>query len=339
VLSYDYWTRQYARSPSVLGRTVALNGELYAIAGVMPKGFFGVQPGDDPDLYIPLTQDPHVGAFGNTAAKGQPMLVDRHHWWLTIMGRLKPGVNRKQAQASLGINFMQSVAALQKVPLKPDQKPRFIVADGSGGAGEVRSYESEPLFILMGIVCLLLLVACANVAALLLARAATRGKEIAMRLALGASRSRLIRQLLTESVIMAAIGGALGLLAAYWGARALGVWLIQSGGMTVTWDISPDVKVLAFTAAVSVLTGILFGLAPAFRATRVDVTPTLNGSGVSAERGGRGLGLGKGWATAQVAISLVLLIGAGLFVRTLNNLEHQDFGFNPRHLLILLISA
>jgi macrolide transport system ATP-binding/permease protein len=336
VLSYDYWTREYARSPSAIGQTVALNGAPYTIVGVLPKGFFGVQPGDNPDVYIPLIQTSQVGPFGQTAAKGQPMFTDRHHWWLMIIGRLKPGVSRERALAELSVPFLQSVSELQKSPLKPDQQVHLIVASGGGGFDVIRTYASEPLHILMAIVCLLLLVACANVAALLLARSTTRGREIAMRLALGASRSRLIRQLLTESVMMAAIGGALGLLAAYWGARALGVWLIQSGGMTMTWNISPDVQVLAFTAAVSVLTGILFGLAPAFRLTRVDLTPALKGGVASAEgRGrGRGLGLGKGWVTAQVAISLVLLVGAGLFVCTLNNLEHQDFGFNPRHLLI-----
>ncbi len=340
VISYAYWTRQFARSRSVLGETVALNGALYTIVGVMPKGFFGVEPGDDPDLYIPLTQNSHVGPFGMTAAKGEPLLRGTHHWWVVIMGRLKPGVSRKRALAELSLSFIQGVSELQKAPLKPDEKPYLIVTAGGGGYDVVRSGAFEPLLTLMAIVVLLLLAACANVAALLLARSATRRKEVAVRLALGASRSRLIRQLLTESVLLAAMGGALGLLVAYWGARALGAsWMTRSVGTTMTWSVSPDVSVLAFTAAVSVIIGILFGLAPAFRGTGMDVAPALKGNArsVSAESRHRGLGLGKGWVTAQVAISLILLVGAGLFVRTLNNLEKQAFGFNAKHLLIFSV--
>jgi macrolide transport system ATP-binding/permease protein len=340
VLSYAYWTRQFARSRSVLGKTVALNGALYTIVGVTPKDFFGVEPGDDPDFYIPLTQNSHVGPFGRTAAKGQPMLTDGHHWWLMIMGRLKPGVSRKRALAELSLSFMQGVSELQKAPLKPDEKPYLIVTSGGGGYDVVRSGASEPLLTLMAIVVLLLLAACANVATLLVARSAMRRKEVAVRLALGASRSRLIRQLLTESVMLAAMGGALGLLVAYWGARALGVaWMARSVGMTMTWSVTPNVTVLVFTAAVSLITGILFGLAPAFRGTRMEVAPALKGNArsVPAEGRHRGLGLGKGWVTAQVAISLILLISAGLFVRTLDNLEKQDFGFNARHLLIFSV--
>lgn len=340
VISYTYWTRQFARSRSVLGKTLALNGALYTIVGVMPKDFFGVEPGHDPDLYIPLTQNSHVGPFGMMSTKGQPMLADAHHWWLNIMGRLKPGVSRKQALAELNLSFMQGVSELQKAPLKSNEKPYLIVAAGGGGYDVIRSGALEPLLVLMAIVVLLLLAACANVAALLLARSAMRRKEVAVRLALGASRSRLIRQLLTESVMLAAIGGALGLLVAYWGARALGAsWMIRGGGMTMTWSVSPDVNILAFTAAVSVITGILFGLAPAFRETSMDVTPALkeNTRSGSAESRRRGLGLGKGWVTAQVAISLILLVGAGLFVRTLDNLEKQDYGFNTHHLLIFYV--
>jgi len=222
--------------------------------------------------------------------------------------------------------------------IKPETIPHLDILAGSKGLNDLRGQFSKPLFILMTVVGLVLLIACANVANLLLARATTRHREIAVRLAIGAGRRRLIRQLLTESMLLAALGGAFGLLFAFWVTHALMVF-ISSGRDPISLSVTPDPRVLGFTAAVSVLTGILFGLSPALRTTRVDLTPALKESGVrlpGAVQARRGmlLGLGKTLVIIQVALSLLLLVGAGLFIRTLTNLQNVNAGFNQHNLLL-----
>jgi predicted permease len=267
-------------------------------------------------------------------------------WWLRIMGRLKPGVTREQAQAQLENAFLQSVlehrAARQAAAkasggnaisdLDPKQYPRLIADPGGQGEMYRRKYYAPSLYLLLGVVGLVLLIACANVANLLLSRSAGRQKEIGLRLALGASRWRLIRQLLTESVLLSVLGGLFGIIFAIWikdGLIAVSLW----GGRGMALEPRLDWRVLGFTLALSLLTGIVFGLAPAWRTTRVDLTPSLKDSGRGSSAVHRSL-LSRGLVVVQVALSLLLLVGAGLFVRTLLNLQRVDTGFNTQNLLL-----
>jgi predicted permease len=252
-----------------------------------------------------------------------------------IGGRLKPGVGEDQARAELDVLFQRSLTQGLSTPPPADELPHLELMPASGGMHLLRQRFSEPLWVLMSAVALVLLIACANVATLLLARAAARRKEMSVRLATGASRARLIRQLLTESVVLAAIGGGLGLLLAQWGSRVLLV-LMSPAGQPLALDVRPDSTVLVFSAAVCVLTGTLFGLAPAFRATRVDLAGGLK---ASAQSSTPRLGLVKALVAGQVALSLLLLIGAGLFLRTLDNLMSQDVGFDQRNLLLFSLDA
>jgi predicted permease len=354
VLSHRYWNRRFGKDPQVLGKTIEINGVVFTIVGVAPRGFDGtLQVGSSPDLTIPLAMEPRISA-------GKSMLEDPSVWWLQIMGRLKPGATMAQTSASLESIFQQSAtdgyqAAIARKAAEDDRHfhlslradalpstqeskkpdiPTLRAGSGSQGLTDARKEYRLSLGILMAVVGLVLLIACANVATLLMSRASARRREIAVRLALGASRARLIRQLLTESVLLSVLGGALGCLLAYWGKDSL-LSLRPWGGSELQLDLTIDLHVLGFTAAVSLLTGILFGLAPAFRATRTDLTAALkdNGRGVI---GGR-FGLSKALVIAQVAMSLLLLIGAGLFIRTLQNLHSVGLGFNPQHLLLFRV--
>jgi len=259
-------------------------------------------------------------------------------WWLRIMGRLKPGVSGVQARAELETIFRQSVSAGLAPAPKPEDLPRLEVRPANRGIETLRWEFSKPLMVLMAVVGLVLLIACANVANLLLARGTARQKEWAVRLALGAGRRRLVRQLLTESLLLSLMGGAVGLLVAYWGSHLL-VSFMSGGWWQINVDVNPDVRVLGFTLGVSLLTGFLFGLVPALRGTRVDLTPALKESaGSLAFRPGRvRLGPGKFLVVPQVAISLLLVVGASLFVRTLVNLETLEVGFNRKNLLLFSI--
>jgi len=300
-----------------------------------------MQAGSTQDVTIPIAWEPQL-------------YVDRERsnmngavWWLRLMGRLKPGAFAEQARAQLEGAFLQSVidhrAARQALArsagatavrdLDPQQLPRLYLDPGAQGEMNSRQYYSRSLYMLLGVVGLVLLIACANVANLLLSRAAARQKEIGIRLALGASRWRLIRQLLTESVLMAALGGAAGILFALWikdGVLAVNDW----GGRGMR-ALEPrlDWRVLGFTLALSLATGIVFGLAPALRSTKVDLTPTLKDSARSSSSASRSI-LSRGLVVLQVALSLLLLVGAGLFLRTLLNLQNVEPGFNTRNLLL-----
>jgi len=337
VVSYGYWGRRFGRDPAVVGKVVTLNGVPFTIVGVTPPEFFGAEPGRSPEVWIPLRMEPLVNAARWFQPEKSPF-NQRDHWWLRIMGRLKPGVSEQQARAALDVIFRQSITAGLASPPKPEKLPWIWLVPGGKGIETLRREFSKPLFVLMTVVGLVLLIACANVANLLLARATTRQKEIAVRSALGAGRRRLIRQLLTESVLLAFVGGGVGLLMAYWGTRLL-VGLMTTSWLSINLDTRPDWRVLSFTTTVSVLTGLLFGLAPALQSTRVNLVPALKenpGNLVAGTRpiGKVRLGLAKGLVISQVATSLLLLIGAGLFVRTLVNLETLDVGFNRRNLLL-----
>lgn len=352
VLSHGYWARQFGRDPAVIGRALTINRVPATIVGVAPPEFFGLEPGRAPDFWMAISDRLALSPWGNqTVAKDHPPLTSAAWWWMQIVVRLKPGVTDEQARAALNAAIQDSLLGrLTPSPsLSPDRMPRIVLQPGRQGLDRLRQRYSITFFILMGLVGLVLLAACANLGTLLLARATARRKEIAVRLALGASRWRLIRQLLTESLVLAAIGGASGVLVASWGSRAL-LGLLSGASDPVALDLGPNPLVLAFATIISVLTGVLFGLAPALRATRIRLASGLGARGVTVtagdgdrsrrgRAGARGSGrIGLGFAgpliVVQVAVSLLLLVGAGLFVRSLQKLEGQDVGFDRRHLLV-----
>src|SRR5690348_1667862 len=321
VISYAYWKRRFGLSRDVVGKAITVDGIPFTIIGVAPPQFFGLMVGGDPDITVPMMMQAQVMA-------GVSLLNDKSTWWLDVVGgRLKPGVSEAQARANLDLLFQQTLGSKNKGEL------RIELAPGDRGIAFLRDRLSQPLLILMAAVGLVLLIACANVANLLLARATARQKEIGVRLALGAGRLRLIRQLLTESLLLAAIGGGLGLLLAYWGSQFLLI-LISSGPFPISIHLHLDAAMLEFAASVPLLTGVLFGVPPAFRATRVDLTPQLKTSSRGAVTRRRSFGLGRTLVISQVALSLLLLIGAALFLRTLWNLKNLYPGFNPDDMLL-----
>lgn len=325
VISYDYWRNTYALSPSVIGKTLRLNGYLFTIIGITQPGFFGDIVGDQVDFYVPITMQPEI-------IRGRDDYNDKQASWLQIIARLKPGVNISQASANVDLAFKRIIegdfgATLVSTDLAELKKAHIDVATLRSGFSELRSKYERPLFVVMGIVGLVLLIACVNVANLLLARASGRKKEMAVRLAIGAARGRIVRQLLTESILLALMGGVAGSGLAVWG-----VTLLQKlfSSQLVT---SPDVRVVAFTAAVSLLTGILFGLAPALQSTEFEVAGALKDTASLVGEARALWRWGKGLVTAQVALSLLVLFAAGLLARTLNNLRNADTGYEREHLL------
>ncbi len=332
VISYAYWTRRFARNPSVVGQNVTLNGIPFTIVGVTPASFFGVSQGVEPDLWIAFDDLPNLRPWSQKPYGSNSVFTARGWINLNIMGRLKPGVTRGQAQAELNILFHHYLTEDWK-PQSEAAVPAFSLTPAAQGIPYLRQSLTQPLLILMAAVGMVLLIACANLATLLLARAMARQKEVSVRLALGASRSRLVRQLLTESVLMATMGGALGLVFAEWGTRAL-LALVASGQNQIVLTVTPDASILLFTLGVSVVTGLLFGLAPALRASGFDLAVSMRETAANVTAGRDRHRLGRSLVVVQVALSLVLMIGAGLFVRTLMNYEDHNFGFNQTHLLI-----
>jgi predicted permease len=333
VISYAYWQRRFGKDPEVLGKTITINLTPFTIIGVTSPEFFGLQAGRSAEISVPMAMHSLVGS----GAK----LSERKFWWnLPILGRLKPGVRLDQARAELDLlqqRFLDE-GGMDSDPRK-DFFARVELMPAQRGLGELRKQFSSPLQVLMGIVGIVLLIACANVANLLLARATVRQKEISIRLALGASRLRLIRQLLTESVLLALLGGGLGLLFAYWGAQFL-LSFSPPQDTPLTLQLSPDARILGFTAGVSLLTGILFGLAPAWRATRVQLNATLKDKAHNFGWSQARLGFGKVLIVSQIALSLMLLVAAGLFVRSLQKLRQVETGFNNwDHILLFSIDC
>jgi predicted permease len=344
VLSYRYWQKKFGGDAAIVGKQINLNNRAFTVIGVTPHGFEGAgNVGLTEDVTIPLAMEPLLNADPTRS-----LLYGAGHWWLRIMGRLKPGATLQQAQAQLETTFQRSVDEHRAArntqslasggnaigPLDPKVYPRLALISGAQGEMAYREEYAPSLYLLLGVVGIALLIACANVANLLLSRAASRQKEIGVRLALGASRWRLIRQLLTESVLLASASGALGLVFAMWikdGLLAVSDW----GPSAI--DPKLDLRVLGFTLGLSLLTGIIFGLAPALQAVKVDLTPTLKDGGRSSSSASRSL-LSRGLVVTQVALSLLLLIGAGLFVRTLLNLQRVDPGFNTKNLLMFKVA-
>lgn len=330
VISYKYWLSAFGGDPQVLGRTITANSVPLKIVGVLPANFTGVFVGSDPAFFLPLLQEPLVD-------KNQSMLHMKAAWWLNIMAVRRPGVPDVTTRAALrtiwpGIQreaFPPPVGSGNQEIYKwtPD------ISDASRGISWVRNDFTNPLYYLMGIAGLVLLIACANIASLLMARTKARQHEIAVRLALGADRFRLVRQLLTESMILSVAGAALGVAIAIPGSRFL-VSLISTDSSPVWLDVHPDLRILGFTIALALLTGLLFGGAPALRATSTAPSASLKEN----TRTGSSNGVfGKTLVVSQVSLSLLLLIAAGLFARTFWNLTKQDMGFDPRHLYIAAI--
>jgi predicted permease len=337
VLSYGYWKTRFAADPAVIGKKIVLNGYPLTIVGVSRAGFDGVEPGYSPQIRVPMTMKHQITQF-------YP-LNDRRGRFAQVFGRLKPGVTLEQAKAGLQPLFHQilSMEVREKDFARATEHTRqqFLkmwvdVLPAAKGRSSLRQQFANPLLALMGIVALVLLIACSNVANLLIARATARQKEIAVRLALGAGRRRLIMQLLEESLLLSSMGGVLGIGLAIVIDRALIGFLPQGVG-TLTLTATPDWRVLGFTVLISVVTGLLFGLAPAIQSTRPQLAGTLKDQAGSVV-GGASVGLRKGLVVAQVSLSLLLLIAAGLFIQSLKNLEGIHPGFETRNLLSFAVN-
>jgi predicted permease len=339
VVSSKFWHSRFNTDPGVIGRTIRVNDVVVTIVGVLPAGFTGIQSttAGQRDLSMALSIVPQLSATAS-----DPRLTDATFWWLQMMGRLKPGVTAAQVQGNLEGVFQQSARAGFDAYMKSaseeirsaasnqnrTQVPRLVVDSGAHGIYDVRSDDTRTATILSIVVALVLLIVCANVANLLLSRATARQKELSVRLSLGATRGRLIRQMLTESLLLAGIGGVLGIVFGYWGKALLPPPVNQAAVL--------DWRVFGFVLVVTTLTGLLFGIAPALRSTRVNANDTLKQTARSVV-GSRTM-LGKSLLVVQVAVSLVLLVGAGLFLRTLINLRQVDVGFNPENLLLFRVN-
>ncbi|PYY00940.1 MAG: permease [Acidobacteria bacterium] len=328
VLGYGYWQRKFALAPSVVGKDIRLNGYPFTVVGVAPSGFDGDVVGEEMSLYVPLSMQPEIVRGRNWRNKPGTS-------WLSLIGRLKPGMTAEKAEAEMNVILQQSVqgaygARLSADDLKFMRTAKIKVAPGGGGVSELRGDYRIPLLLLMGIVGLVLLIACVNVANLLLARASVRGKEIAVRLAIGASRRRLLQQLFTESILLAFAGGVAGSLLAIWGVRVL----VRIFDSSAALPLAPDWRVLSFTIAICLLTGVLFGLVPAVRTLKVQVTPALKETTAVLSESRSRFGWGKGLVAGQVALSLLVLFAASLLVRSLQKVMTQDFGYQRDHLVI-----
>ena len=330
VISYAFWKRRFGMEPGAIGRTFRLNRTAFLIVAVTPPEFHGVEPGEAPDITFPLSVDGEVRGGGS-------WLPYPSRGWLEVMGRLRHDRTIQATQAEVSAMFsriVQAEAEQQPKDLfrKQTLSQRIQLQPAGNGFDELRQRFSEPLRILMGIVALVLLIACANLANLLLGRTATRRREIAVRLAMGAGRGRVIRQMLAEGMLLAIAGGALGVVLACWSANAL-VTVMSNGGQPIALNIRPDLRVLGFAAAVSVAACLLFSLAPAIQAMRHGIQPAL-----AEVRGSARWRLGRVLVAAQVAISMVLLIGAGLFARTLVRLYAIETGFDRANVLLFSVN-
>ena len=418
VLNYGYWRSAFGASPDVVGRTIELNNVPFTIIGVAEQRFTGITPGSDYDVWLPLSDAQRI----TDLMFWQNRSSDVGNWWLTIIGRLKPGTQLASAEATVSGLFRNEMlhGAVPlfhggEMPLRPggpgergprsDQmfhsamppagvtgpkdtrvpvrqaprtagsvpgegasmprsagkppvildappapedgpktlstaadNPQVTLLPAQTGLTGTRSEYSNPLYVLMLAVGIILLIACANVAGLMLARSAGRQKEMAVRLALGAGRARVVRQLLTESVMLSLLGGAMGILFAYWGAHAIVSFVSSNQTRRLGFATGVDLRVLGFTVTISLLSGILFGIAPTFRGACVDLTPALKegerNSGTSGHAGRKWFSVGNALVVAQVALAIVVLVGAGLLVRTLQNLRSIDVGFDSHNILV-----
>ncbi len=329
VLSFATSKQRFGGPSNAIGQPILVDSVPFTVIGVAPLEFFGVDPAAAPGLYLPMRTIALVE--GGRAAH---VFGDANFYWLEMMGRLRPGVSMAQAQAALAPRFHQWVAATATTEGERAKLPALLLNPGADGLGSLRRQYSKPLYVLLAMVGLILAVACANIANLLMARAAARRREMAVRLSLGAGRFRVVRQLLTESVMLASLGGAFGVLFAVWGVRALTL-LLSNGQETFTLHAELNWRVLGVTAALSVICGLLFGLAPALQSTRPDVIPALK----DGRAGGPRRRAQSVLVVAQIAASFLILVAAGLFVQTLNKLHSVQLGYARENILLFSVNA
>jgi predicted permease len=335
VISYGLWEREFGRSPAALGQIIKLNDVPLTIVGVNPRGFTGAGSTlSSPDVFVPLAMQPLVAPGMLYGTDDPSLLANTSEWWLNVIGRVKRGVSEAQAQAALNTQLAAIVRATMPVP-PGAEIPYLELGDGSRGLFEQEREYVKPITVLTTLVGLVLLLACANIANLMLARGAQRQREMSVRMALGSGRMRIVRQMLAESLLLAALGGTGGLLAGYFGGNAIPK-LMENTWQRSSLHIDFNWTVFAFTAGITILTGVLFGLAPAFAAARSEVALGLKETAKTTPRRRRGMG-GKALVGFQIALSTLLVIGAGLFIRTLAGLSAVDVGFRTDHLLLVEI--
>jgi predicted permease len=324
VISHNYWVRRFGRDPAIIGKVVHIGNDSVTIIGVTPPEFYGLIPGSEIDISLPIM------------FQGARLLAETSTWWFHAVGRLKPDISVEQAQSELNLifqSFMDETSMSEE--MRREVFARIELAPASKGLNTLRQQFSRPLQTLMVIVALVLLIACANIANLLLVRAAGRRKEFAVRLALGASRMRLVRQMLTESLLLVSLGGMLGLVFARWGGTFL-MSFFDTNRNRIFVNMTLDYRVLLFTAAIALATGLVFGLAPALQSTRIDPMPALKDSASTSARSRSRFG--KLLIIAQVSLSLILLVGAGLFLQTLRNLKNLDAGFRRDGVVLMRVN-
>lgn len=340
VLSHGFAQSRFSDPARAVGQSVMVNNIPCTVIGVAPRAFFGVDPAKAPDFYLPLHTDLLVSPRDGPSSQPGRRYLNENYYWVEMMGRLRPGVSLAQAQAALGPVFDRWVATTATTDQERSNLPQLLLKEGIGGLDKLRREYSQPFFILWAMVALILAIACANIANLLLARTIARRREFAVRLSMGAGRWRVLRQLLTESLLLTSAGGVAGVLVAIWGVRVL-TQLLAGGNDHFTLHAELNWHVLAAAAALTMLTGLLFGLAPALQATRVDVMPVLKETRANDRRPHMRLrlSLNRMLVVSQISISLLLLVAAGLFVRTLSNLQSLDMGFDRENVLLFKLNA
>ena len=341
VLSSAFSHQRFGSAEAAIGRLIRLDNVSFTVVGVTPPEFFGLDPARSPDFFIPVHSGPLLQAVGAPGSDDQ-MYQDARDYWMTVAGRLRPGVSSTQAHSILAQRFEQFVISSTTSDEQLRTVPTLVVEEGVGGFDGLRRRYREPLYVLFAMVMLILAIASANIASLQMSRATARRREIAVRLSLGARRLIVIRQLLTESVMLALMGGAVGVGLSVWGMRFM-TRLLANGQEGFTLRAELNWEVLVFSAAVSMLTGIVFGLAPAIHATRFSVFPALKGTRSTevdaVARGRFRPGLGQLLVVTQIALSLVLVVGALLFGGTVSNLRSTELGFNRDGLLLATIAT
>jgi macrolide transport system ATP-binding/permease protein len=338
VLSFAFAQKRFGDAANAVDQRVFINNISFTVVGVASPEFFGVDPAHAPDFYVPVHSNVQLATLERASADN---FLSRNYYWIEIMARLRPGINLQQAQAAMAPMFHQWVASTAANDAERERLPELWVREGADGLDTLRQRYSKPLYLLLAMVGLILAIACANLANLMLARSAARRREMAVRLSVGAGRFRVIRQLLTESVLLSSVGGAAGVLLAVWGVRFLSVLLANGNA---EFRLRPDLNwhVLAAAIALSMITGLVFGLAPALQSTRVDVIPALRetraGQPIGRRRFGRA-GASQLLIVGQIALSLLMLVAAGLFIRTLENWRSIELGFNRDKLLLFQMNA